>query len=245
LPYRPGDTHRSFDVLVRELARQVARYHDLTGRDLTLVAESEGALLAKAYLAAYPRAPVRNLVSLSPLLAPGRVYYPAAGNEGWGAGGAFAMEGFAWALGGVSPVHVTPDAPFLRSIVDHAPALRALVACRLPHVREVAVLPLDTAVSAPAPRSLGFEHTVVPGFHGGMLDDATTASVVRRVVAGRPVTRDDTWAFAEDVLQAGASAWQVPQLDPGVNAEWEREPTSTCRAVRAHLERTYGATGAP
>jgi hypothetical protein len=244
LPYRPVDTHRSFDVLVRELARQVSTYHELTGREITLVAESEGALLAKAYLGAYPHAPVRNLVSLSPLVAPGRVYYPAAGEEGWGAGGALAMESFAWALGGVSPVHVTPDAPFLRSIVDHAPALRALVACRLPGVREVAVLPLDTAVSAPAPRSFGFEYTVVPGFHGGMLDDATTATVVHRVVSGRPVTRDEGWAFAEEVIQAGASAWQVPQLDAGVNAKWDDEPTSACRAVRAHLSRTFGATGA-
>ena len=49
---------------------------------------------------------------------------PLGGNEGWGAAGALAMEGFAWALGGVSPVDVTPDTPFLRSIVDDAPALR-------------------------------------------------------------------------------------------------------------------------
>jgi hypothetical protein len=123
--------------------------------------------------------------------------------------------------------------------------MRALVACRLPRVREVAVVPLDTAVSAPAPRAVGFEQVVVPGFHGGMLDDATTASVVRRVVAGRPVARDDGWAFAEDVIQAGASAWQVPQLDAAVNAEWDDEPTSACRAVRANLQRTYGGTTAP
>ncbi len=242
LPYRADDTHRGLDLLVRELARQVATYHRATGRELTLVAESEGALLAKAYLGAYPRAPVRNLVSLSPLVAPGRVYYPAAGEEGWGAGGALAMEGFAWALGGVSPVHVTPDAPFLRSIVDHAPALRALVSCRLPRVREVAVLPLDTAVSAPAPRTLEIDYTVVPAFHGGMLDDAATATVVRQVVAGRRVAHNDGWAFAEDVIQASASAWQVPQLGASINAEWDGEPESTdCRAVRTHWERTFGA----
>ena len=46
-------------------------YHRATGRRLTLVAESEGALLAKAYLAATPGAPVANLVILSPLLEPG------------------------------------------------------------------------------------------------------------------------------------------------------------------------------
>ena len=243
LPYTADDTHRGLVDLVHELRDQVDIYHRETGRELTLVAESEGALLAKAYLASSPHAPVRNLVSLSPLVAPGRVYYPAAGEEGWGAGGALAMEGIAWALGGVSPIDVTPDTPFLRSIVDRAPALRTLVSCRLPRVREVAVLPLDTAVSAPAPRTLEVEHTVVPAFHGGMLDDAVTATVVRQVVAGRKVARDDAWAFAEDVLTASASAWQVPQLDASINAAWDSEPAPTdCRAVRVGMERTLGTT---
>ena len=173
---------------------------------------------------------------LSPLVAPGRVYYPSAGDEGWGAAGAVAMEGFAWALGGVSPVDVTPDTPFLRSIVDDAPALRGLMACSLPHVRQLAVLPLDTAVSAPAPNRLGIPYTVVPAFHGGMLDDDTTASVVARVVAGKRVPVDDGWSLAEDVIQAGASAWQVPQLTTGINASWSHEPDpDDCGAIRAHL----------
>ena len=171
LPYTADDTHRGLPELVRELRRQVSVYHRDTGKRLTVVAESEGALLAKAYLAATPRAPVDNLVILSPLVEPGRVYYPAAGDEGWGAGGGLAMEGFAWALGGVSPVDVTPDTPFLRSIVDDAPALRGLMSCSLPAVRQLAVLPLDTGVSAPAPDDIGIPYTVVPAFHGGMLDD--------------------------------------------------------------------------
>ena len=216
LPYTAADTHRALPDLVRSLRDQVSTYHRATGRRLTLVAESEGALLAKAYLAASPGAPVENLVILSPLVAPGRVYYPSAGDEGWGAAGAVAMEGFAWALGGVSPVDVTPDTPFLRSIVDDAPAFRGLMACSLPHVRQLAVLPLDTAVSAPAPNPLGIPYTVVPAFHGGMLDDDTTASVVALMVAGKHVPVDDGWSLAEDVLQAGTSAWQVPQLTTGV-----------------------------
>ena len=185
LPYTPDDTHRALPDLVRELRRQVAIYHRATERRLTVVAESEGALLAKAYLAATPRAPVENLLILSPLVAPGRVYYPSEGEEGWGAAGALAMEGFAWALGGVSPVDVTPDTPFLRSIVDDAPVLRGLMSCSLPRVHQLAVLPLDTGVSAPAPTSFRFPYTVVPAFHGGMLDDQTTATLVTRLIAGR------------------------------------------------------------
>ena len=240
LPYARNDTHRSLRVLAKELRAQVDEYARVSGQAVTIVAESEGSLVAKAYLAASPGAPVRNLVILSPLVDPGRVYYPSDGNEGWGAFGGLELSGIAWALGGVSPVDVEPDTPFLRSIVDHAPAVSALMACDIPRVRELAVLPLDTAVSA-TPRDLGIPFTVVPGFHGGMLDDKTTARLVRRVVDGRPVPRDSAWVVAEGVISAGATAWQVPRLAADINDAWHDAPrTDDCRAVRAHLQRWLG-----
>ena len=237
LPYGRDDTHRSIADLVGELRRQVDAYHRATGVPVTLVAESEGALLAKAYVAATPDAPVGNLVLVSPLVDPGRVYYPRPGGDGWGVFGKLEMAGLAWALGGLSPVHVEPDTPFLRSIVDDAPAFHDLMSCPLPGVRQAAILPLDTGVSAPAPREIGIPFTVVPGFHGGMLDDASTAAVVQRVIAGRAVGGDDGWSFTEGVIQAGASAWQVPALAPDVNDEWAKQPADgDCAAVRRHLQ---------
>jgi hypothetical protein len=241
LPYTPEDTHRELGALVRELRAQVARYHAITGRPITVVAESEGALLAAAYLAATPRAPVQNFVILSPIVQPGRVYYPSPGAEGWGAAGAAALEGFAWALAGISPVRVTPDAPFFRSVVDDAPALRGLLSCRIPGVRQLAVLPLDTAVSAPGQHALSIPYTVVPGFHGGMLDDARTASIVMQLIAGKRVAPDEGWTLAEEVISAGASAWQVPQLSSTINARWSHGPDpGDCDAIRAHLRREMG-----
>jgi hypothetical protein len=201
------------------------------------VAESEGALLAKTYLAATPDAPVRNLVILSPLVEPGRVYYPASGDEGWGAFGGLEIAGLSWALGDVSPVVVQPDTPFLRSIVDDAPALSGLVSCSLPGVRQLAVLPLDTGVST-TDTDLSIPYTVVPAFHGGLLDNTATAQVVARVVAGERVQSDADWDFAEDVITAGASAWQVPALDPAVNNAWKHAPSADdCGAVRAYLQK--------
>jgi hypothetical protein len=242
LPYAASDTHRALPELVLELRRQVSMYHRATGRRLTLVAESEGALLAQAYLAATPRAPVRNLVTLSPLVAPGRVYYPARGEEGWGAAGALALQGLAWALEGVSPIDVNPDTPFLRSIVDEAPALRGLMSCPLPRVRQLALLPLDTAVSAPAPVAIGIPHMVVPAFHGGMLDDRTTALSVAHVAAGKRGDNDRGWSWAEKMISAGASAWQVPQLTTGLNTAWSGGPDpDDCDAIRTHLRRVMRA----
>jgi hypothetical protein len=203
---------------------------------VTIVAESEGALLAKTYLAGTPDAPVRNLVILSPLVQPGRVYYPTTGNEGWGVFGGAEIAGLSWALGDVSPVDVEPDTPFLRSIVDDAPALSGLVSCSLPGVRQLAVLPLDTGVSATT-TNIGIPYTVVPAFHGGMLDDAVTARLVTQVVEGKHVAPSTGWDFAEDVISAGASAWQVPDLDPAVNNAWKHAPSpDDCTAVRAFLQ---------
>jgi hypothetical protein len=241
LPYVPNDTHRSLFQLARMLRDQVDAYHHDTNLPITLVAESEGALLAKTYLAGTPHAPVRNLVILSPLVEPGRVYYPSSGAEGWGAFGGLEISGLSWALHDVSPVDVQPDTPFLRSIVDHAPALTGLVSCALPGVRQMAVLPLDTAVSA-STTNLGIPYTVVPAFHGGMLDDRMTAEVVGRVVAGRTTGQDAGWTLAEDVISAGASAWQVPALDRSVNDAWKRDPSpDDCGAVRAYLHRELAA----
>ena len=56
------------------------------------------------------------------------------------------------------------------------------------------------------------------------------------MVAGKRVPVDDGWSLAEDVIQAGTSAWQVPQLTTGINASWSHEPDpDDCGAIRAHL----------
>jgi hypothetical protein len=238
LPYTRVDTHRSFRALVHDLAAQVEAYAAKVG-PVTVVAESEGSLLAKAYLVAARHAPVRNLVVLSPLVEPGRVFFPKEGHEGWGAVGGLAITALAWALGGVSPVDVDPDTPFLRSLVDHGPALGGLMACRVAGVREADVLPLDTGVSA-GPQHLRAPFTVVPGFHGGMLDDAVTAHVVRRLARGRPLARDAGWVTTEAVLAAASSPWQVPALDPAVNDVWDGHGAQDCASIRTELRDWLG-----
>jgi hypothetical protein len=76
-----------------------------------------------------------------------------------------------------------------------------------------------------------------------MLDDASTAAVVERVLEGRPVQEHDGWSLTEGVIQAGASAWQVPALATEVNHEWDREPPAgDCAAVRRHLQASLAPT---
>ncbi len=237
LPYERSDTHRSVRDLAREMRRQVDAFHRAAGAPVSIVAESEGSLVAQAYVAATPNAPVRTLVLLSPLLAPGRVYYPPAGNTGWGLAAGVVLDGLAAAVGAVGPVDVSADVPLFRSVVDEAPPLRALIHCPAPGLREAAVLPLDSGVSAPAPVDVDLPYAVVPAFHGGLLGDATTARVVGRALRHRPLSSSDFWEGVGEVVSAGAAAWQVPDLERSVNSEWSSLPAGDCRAVRAELRR--------
>jgi hypothetical protein len=84
LSYRSDDTQQSLAALESLMAQQVDAIHAATNRPVAIVAESEGALIAKTYALATPRPPVERLVLLSPLVRPGRVYYPGRSGDGWG-----------------------------------------------------------------------------------------------------------------------------------------------------------------
>ncbi len=237
--YERSDTHQGIVDLAREMRRQVDVLHERTGEPVGIVAESEGALVAQVYLAATPRAPVDALVLLSPLGEPGRVFYPLPGREGWGVGAGAIMRGLAAVIGALGPVDVSADAPLFRSITDLGPTAGALLACPPPHVRSYAVLPVDEGVSAPAPLDIGYDHRVEPAFHGGLLGNDATARVIAAVLGGRPPpSASGWWAAVGDVVNAGASPWQAPSLEPSLEPAWRGLPgDDDCRAVRRELRR--------
>ena len=240
-PYERSATHQSLPELAREMRRQIAAFHEATGERVSIVAESEGALVAQTYLAATPHAPVDAVVLLSPLLAPGRVSYPPLGENGWGVVSGTLLGGIAAALGTVGPVDVSADTPLFRSIVDEGPTLGALLACPPPGIRSFAVLPLDAGVAAPAPAEVAYEHEVVPAFHGGLLGDDTTARHVEQVLAGEPAPEGSSfWSAIGDGVNALASGWQAPDLEPNLVPDWRDLPMGSCRAVRAELRAWVG-----
>lgn len=239
LPYGPDATHRSLSDLVRTMDVQVSDLHRRTGQRVAIVAESEGALVARVYAAAYPDAPVSRLVLLSPLDRPGRVFYPVAGRSGFGtaAGGVLALV--TDLLGGMSPVHLPPDSPFLRSIVDHAPALRGLLSCRTA-VPETLVEPLADALADPQAPGGEVPAVVLPAYHGGLLTNPSAQSVVKKLLGGEPVHSSALTASAESVLRAAAAAWQTPTLPLSLYEPSPDRPS--CSAMTARV-RAWTATG--
>jgi hypothetical protein len=172
------------------------------------------------------------------------VFYPPLGENGWGVVSGTLLGGIAAALGAVGPVDVSADTPLFRSIVDEGPTVGALLACPPPGVRSFAVLPLDAGVAAPAPTNIAYDHEVVPAFHGGLLGDDTTARHVEQVLAAdRMPDGSGFWAALGKGVNALASGWQAPDLEPGVLPEWRDLPDSDCRAVRAELRRWVSTGG--
>ncbi|MGH9103194.1 MAG: hypothetical protein ACRDYD_09485 [Acidimicrobiales bacterium] len=231
LPYGSAETDQPLAVLARRMAAQVDALHSRTGQPVDLVAESEGTMVVEAYLAGAAHPPVRDVVLVSPILRPARVYFPPGGKPGWGVAGGTALAGLGEAVGPLAPDQLSARGPLLRSLLQDAPRLVAAVRCPPPGVSLFAVLPLADALAAPGPDDLGIPSVVVPAFHGGLLGDAEVQQVIGAVLAGHPPSEGALWAALEKAVRSSASAWQVPALDHALDPTWSQAGKPTCPAA--------------
>ena len=240
-PYAEADTYQGVSSSVALMAVQVEAFHDVVDRPITIVAESEGALVAKAYLLAHPGAPVDTLVLLSPLVEPGSAYYPPSGDDGWGAAAGFSLHWISAAARTLSPLDVTSDDGLFRSLADYAPALRGMLACPIAGVDELAVLPLADAVAGAEPNLDGIPTTVVPAFHGGLADNGDVQQTIRTALE-RGVAPEGGWLETTDaVIRAGAATWRVPTLPLSVNPAWEEgDDVASCADITALVQAWVG-----
>jgi hypothetical protein len=237
LPYDAPDTHHTLPELVRTMRDQVEAFHRQSGQEVAIVAESEGALVAKTYLAATPDAPVDELVMLSPLVQPARVWYPSRGQDGWGLASGWELREIGGLFRDLSGADMSADMPVVRSLLDHGPAVRDLLACPLPDTRQLALFPLADAVATPHPSEIGIPSEVVPAFHGGLLADDGVRKVISTYLEDGKVAPATVWPVAQQILRASAAAWQVPELPLTLNRGWSgpngRSPS--CDAMAASL----------
>jgi len=177
--------------------------------------------VAETFLARYPKAPVDQVVLLSPLVTPGRAYYPPAGRDGWGVVARLGLQGLTDALGSISPFQLSPSTPLFQSIVAEGPSIRSLLTCPIPGVTQVAVEPVADAVAAPEDPGLAIPTVVVPAFHSGALGDAQIDDVITGILQHQPLPSSHGWVDLERVLRPAAAAWQVPPLALNANPAWK------------------------
>jgi hypothetical protein len=164
-------------------------------------------------LARHPDVPVRSIVMLSPIVAPGQVSYPTGNGDGPGAVAGDALRAIVWFIGGLSPFG-NSGADKLIDSVNSTGALYAGDAIRDSRGRPyrwLAVIPLADTLTLPS-CALPVQAVVVPGLHGGLLSDPTVQQTVRGFLAGGSVRAPQRLRDAATIVTQAASAWRMPEL---------------------------------
>lgn len=249
LPYAPAATHRSLFELVPAMRDQVRALHEATGEEVAIIAESEGTLVAKAYLGAAPDAPVDTVVLSSPLVGVSEVYYPPPGEDGWGLAGGWGVRGVTSLVSLLTAFDVSADAPLFRSILDLGPALRDVAPCPPPQARQFVLLPLGAAVTTP-PIDPPVPVEVVVALHGQTFEPANRNATVRDMLTGEFRAPTGPLDVVRRVVAGAALAWQVPELPVELNPVWSAfdaeltDGSVPCgTAFRILQERLLPATG--
>jgi hypothetical protein len=218
LSYSERDTLQPLGVSAARLAEEVGRLFAVYHRPVILVAESEGAMVARLYLLrdySPSSGQVVELIILDMPRGPTHVSYPTIGREGWGLGSGWMLRGIVSAIHAVGPVTVSADAPFIRDLVDRPAILTELAVAPPPSgVRQIAIDALADAVTSPQRTQSGNE-TVVAAMHGGLMGNPHVDHLISRVLAGEPIGSATGLRALQHGIALVATPWQVPSLPDG------------------------------
>ncbi|TSD97227.1 hypothetical protein FOS14_14655 [Skermania sp. ID1734] len=219
LAYHAKDTHQSLFASAALLAEQVQAVANRDHHPVTIVAQSEGTLVTRAYLGAFAHREVDTVVFTSPLVRPGRAYFPPPSeSSGWGYVAGWELRGMLHVMRLIGPYDEHADEPFVRSIVEHAPFFRDSMLCAVPGVRMIAFVP--TAAAAVVPPNLDSQIPLVelPGVHGTLLQRPGFDRLLVAFIRGELTDGDRSALFS--LLQRVAAGWQAPALALSVNPVW-------------------------
>jgi hypothetical protein len=214
IPYHHAAGNLTIQVLGDRMATQVEKLYQQAHTPVDIVAESEGTLGLYAMLARHPHVPVRSVVLLSPIIAPGQL-----GQAGGTVPGA-ALTTLNDLVGGMSPYGRSGAQALINSVSQVGASYFATVS-RVTGLPWLAVVPLADAVTLPAcpwPQNVIF----IDAFHGGLLGDPFVQRMVEAFLASRTTpgtslaelaggSQRDLRSAAQ-LIASAATAWRMPDL---------------------------------
>jgi hypothetical protein len=199
-------------VLGDRMAAQLMKLHEVTGRPVDVVAESEGTLGVYAMLDRHPGLPIGSVVLLSPIVEPGQLSYPAGRDVA--SVSEYALDALNHLVGGMSPYGPGGAEQLIRSVSEFgARYFSAVTGAHGTSIRWLAVVPLADAVTLPV-CGLPPDVMVVAAFHGGLLGDASVLPMVSAFLAGQPAQArgldEDHLRVAAEWITGASTAWRMP-----------------------------------
>lgn len=218
-PYGPKDTQQSLLISARRMAEQVSALWKAYREPVTIVAESEGALVAKVYLVRMYRPEegrVDRLISLDMPSGVSLVSFPPRGEEGWGVASGWGLRGLADMLGAIAPLDLDVDSPLGREFVDCRIQFQRIADTPLPSgVREVSFLALADWVDPPHGVDPDGDAFIVTAPHGGLVGRSGVQQLIVAILRGdRAGGSSEPVSTLARMVSAISSPWHVPALDP-------------------------------
>jgi hypothetical protein len=220
LPYTALATHQSLTASARLLAAQVDRVHRATGRPVALLAESEGAFVARYYLVTMPHAAVDRVAFVSPPVRAGRIYYPPRDvHSGWGVATGWELRGVFAVLSTADGLPNSADQPFVRSLMANAPLFRGdRMLCPVRGVQAMAFLSTVDAVTVSPGVHPRIPVVEVPGLHGLVIDGPVAGQRLADFLVTGRMRGHREWDYT--AMQWAGAAWQAPALPVRWNPVW-------------------------
>ncbi|MEU5725637.1 hypothetical protein ABZ783_27955 [Micromonospora sp. NPDC047738] len=211
LPYRAQQTQQSLESSAKLLDAQVAEVHNRTGQPVALLAESEGALVVRTYLATRPHPAVVAVILLSPVPNPSAAAFPPSGDgRGWGLAAGAQLRAILTVARWSSGLPISTDEPLIHSLLGNPQRYRDQMFCPVPGVRTVAFVTLSDALADRPGNPLGVPFVLVVALHGDAFDRSRVQQGLVAFLHGE--TPRTTGAELYRILRGAAVAWQAPPL---------------------------------
>jgi hypothetical protein len=211
------------------MGRQVRTLARAYGEPVTLVAESEGALVARTYLLDVyrPRSHgVDRLITLDMPSGVSSVYFPPRGREGWGVASGWGLRGLARLLGAIAPLKLSVDSGLGREFTDCRGFLARLAEAPPPHgVQEVSFQALADMVDPPTAAPPGIQIFMVDAAHGGLIGRLAVRNMIETILVGdRSVQGSTHLGLLARFVADAARPWESPSLPLTL------DPAGACRS---------------